>query len=214
VQYVFHPLAGFATLPKGQSLAFELNNIEVNRTPGSFLVQITEGSSDCQPPDCPVFSTYLTKFPNGWGQVSFWANPTNLPYQGNTTLNWAGSAGRNLHDRLPVEWAGGQRPSTGEAAARESGKVSRRAGSAVVARRHWNRVLARRITGVRWHCWRQCSLRDRYGRVESTSLPSASAHGQSLSPSLRTAVRVFVLSQSFPDNAMWLFLPAATGGTG
>jgi hypothetical protein len=90
VRYVFQPLAGFGTLPKGQSLAFVLNNIEVNRTPGSFLAQITEGSGNCQPPDCPTFSTFLTKFPNGWGQVSFWANPTNLPYQGSTTLNWAG----------------------------------------------------------------------------------------------------------------------------
>jgi YVTN family beta-propeller protein len=93
VQYIFRPQSGSATLPKGQSLAFVFNNIEVNRTPGTFAVQITEGSGSCQPPNCPVFITHLTKFPNAWGQVSFWVNPANIPYQGRTTLFWSGPQG-------------------------------------------------------------------------------------------------------------------------
>jgi YVTN family beta-propeller protein len=57
------------------------------------MVQITEGTENCAPPNCPVYVDYLTKFPNAWGQVAFWANPANLPYQGNTTLFWSGPQG-------------------------------------------------------------------------------------------------------------------------
>jgi DNA-binding beta-propeller fold protein YncE len=93
VQFVFQPQAGHSVLPKGQSLPFVFNNIEVNRTPGTFAVAITEGSGNCVPPDCPVYPTHITKFPNGWGQVSFWVSPANIPYQGNTTLFWSGPQG-------------------------------------------------------------------------------------------------------------------------
>jgi YVTN family beta-propeller protein len=93
VQFVFHPMSGHATLPKGQSLRFVFNNIEVNRTPGTFALAITEGTGNCVPPDCPVYTTHITKFPNGWGQVSFWVSPANIPYQGSTTLFWSGPQG-------------------------------------------------------------------------------------------------------------------------
>jgi DNA-binding beta-propeller fold protein YncE len=93
VIYAFHPVSGHATMPKGQSLAFVFNNIEVNRKAGSCQVEITEGSGNCTPPNCPVYRTSLTKFPPGWGQVAFWASPANIPYQGNTTLRWSGPQG-------------------------------------------------------------------------------------------------------------------------
>src|ERR1700722_10503714 len=90
VIYTFRPLPGHGTLPKGKSLAFVFNNIEVNRTAGSCQVEITEGSGNCAPPNCPVYRKSLTKFPPAWGQVAFWASPANIPYQGNTTLQWSG----------------------------------------------------------------------------------------------------------------------------
>jgi len=93
VQYVFHPLEGFGTLPKRESLAFVLNNIEVNRRFGSFRVEITEGSGHCEEEDCPKVGKYLSKWPNGTGRIKFHAHPTNLPYQGSTTLDWDGPSG-------------------------------------------------------------------------------------------------------------------------
>jgi YVTN family beta-propeller protein len=91
--YVFHPRSGHAVLAKGQSLWFVFNNIEVNRKEGTFTVELTEGAGNCVPPHCPQAFPRVSKFPNGWGQVSFWANPANIPYQGNTTLFWSGPQG-------------------------------------------------------------------------------------------------------------------------
>lgn len=93
VQFTFYPQPGHATLPNGASLVFTLKNIEVNRTVGTFALQITEGSGDCVEPDCPIYTTSISKFPNTWGQVSFSAKPANIPYQGNTVLRWSGPQG-------------------------------------------------------------------------------------------------------------------------
>src|ERR1041384_300296 len=93
VQYLFYPVAGQQTVAAGQSLTFIFNNVAVNRTPGTCELIVTEGSNDCQPPACPTANLYLTKFPNGWGQVSFWADPNIIACDASTTLYWSGPAG-------------------------------------------------------------------------------------------------------------------------
>jgi YVTN family beta-propeller protein len=92
VRYLFQPESGYATLPAGYSLTFSFFNIPVNRTPGTFLSEITEGIGGCGG-DCPSVTIPLTKFPSGWGSVTFWAEPANIAYEGNTTLKWRGPQG-------------------------------------------------------------------------------------------------------------------------
>lgn len=95
------PAGVFAFVPNGgsakvgaQSLVFTFNGIYVNRSPGYVQgLQVAEGSNGCQPPDCPTQSLELTKFPAGWGAVSFWVNPANIPAGQDTTLNWQGPQG-------------------------------------------------------------------------------------------------------------------------
>lgn len=94
VQYTFQP-TGDGTVGSQQSLSFVFNNVEVNRTPGGPCeVVITEGSNNCQPPSaCPTKTIELTKFPPGWGTVSFGAEPDMIPPDGSTTLTWGGPGG-------------------------------------------------------------------------------------------------------------------------
>jgi YVTN family beta-propeller protein len=92
VRYLFQPEPGYATLPSGYSLMVSFFNIPVNRQPGTFLSEITEGTGDCGG-DCPSITIPFTKFPSGWGSVAFWAEPANVAYQGNTTLKWRGPQG-------------------------------------------------------------------------------------------------------------------------
>lgn len=92
VTYTFQPSAGQASVG-GDGLSFVFDNIQINRQTGTVLVQVTEGSNGCSPPNCPTAQMYVTKFPNGWGQVSFWANPANINEGGNVTLNWEGPQG-------------------------------------------------------------------------------------------------------------------------
>jgi DNA-binding beta-propeller fold protein YncE len=92
VQYDFQP-TGDGTVASQQSLSFTFNNVEVNRTPGTCEVVVTEGSNDCQPPVCPTKTIDVAKFPAGWGTVAFWAEPDMIPSDGSTTLKWAGPGG-------------------------------------------------------------------------------------------------------------------------
>jgi hypothetical protein len=94
VQYLFYPAKGEGSV-KGAGLSFIFNNVELNSQPGTVEVQVMEGSGDCMPPDCPTQSLYITKFPNGWGEVQLWTNPDPpvVPPDGSVTLNWAGPAG-------------------------------------------------------------------------------------------------------------------------
>jgi DNA-binding beta-propeller fold protein YncE len=92
VQYTFQPI-GDGTVGNQQALTFTFNNVALNRTPGTCEVVVMEGSNDCQPPACPTADLYVTKFPNGWGQVSFWVEPAVVSPGGGTTLNWTGPAG-------------------------------------------------------------------------------------------------------------------------
>jgi hypothetical protein len=92
VQYTFQP-TGDGTVGSQQSLVFTFNSVTINQQPGTCEVVVMEGSNNCQPPACPTDTLYLTKFPNGWGTVSFWADPPIVPAGSGTTLNWSGPAG-------------------------------------------------------------------------------------------------------------------------
>lgn len=92
IKYIFYPSAGQGTVTD-EGLSFVFNNIQVNSQPGTVEVQVVEGSNDCQPPDCPTQALFITKFPSGWGTVSFWVDPTDIPQGGTTTLHWAGPEG-------------------------------------------------------------------------------------------------------------------------
>jgi len=98
VQYSFLPQAGYGTLGANQSLNFILNKIQVNGQTGVVEIDVTEGSGNCVPPNCPVQKLSLTKFPNGWGEVSFWTTqpPSTNPIApiisagSSIALNWSG----------------------------------------------------------------------------------------------------------------------------
>ncbi|HEX9935754.1 MAG TPA: YncE family protein, partial [Longimicrobium sp.] len=91
--WTFLPPHGGGTVPAGGSLAFSLNQVQVNRAPGASRVTVMEGSGGCSPPACPSVDLPLTKFPSGWGNVSFWATPVMVPQGGGPTLGWSGPPG-------------------------------------------------------------------------------------------------------------------------
>ena len=91
VQYVFDPLPGFVV--GGAGLSFEFQRVEINEQPGTCEIVVMEGSNDCQPPDCPTVDLYLTKFPAGWGTISFALDPPVANYDDPVTLYWSGPAG-------------------------------------------------------------------------------------------------------------------------
>jgi hypothetical protein len=88
IEYTFGPKAGAAKVG-GDALIFAFN-VEVNSRPGTVKIEVTEGSSNCVPPDCPTQDIYLTKFPDTWGDVLFWADPPVVDIGGGPTLRWAG----------------------------------------------------------------------------------------------------------------------------
>jgi hypothetical protein len=91
VQYTYLPQPGYGTVKAGQSLDFVFNNIQVNSQTGTVEIDVTEGSNNCTPGvDCPVQKLFVTKFPNGWGNVSFWADPADIPADGDTAIYWNG----------------------------------------------------------------------------------------------------------------------------
>ncbi len=94
IQYFYLPQQGYGTLKAGQSLNFVFNNIQVNGNTGTVEIDVTEGSNNCTPDvDCPVQKLFVTKFPNGWGQVSFWVDQPDIPAGGSDTLHWSGPSG-------------------------------------------------------------------------------------------------------------------------
>jgi DNA-binding beta-propeller fold protein YncE len=90
--WTFLPPQGGGVIPADGSLAFSLNQVQVNRVPGASQVTVMEGSGGCSPPACPTQALAVTKFPNGWGTVSFWASPLAVPQGGGPTLGWSGPA--------------------------------------------------------------------------------------------------------------------------
>ena len=94
IQYNFQPAGGSGTVGSNEALMFIFNNIEINTQPGTVMVEVIEGMNDCDPQStCQTAEIAITKFPNGWGEVSFWLNPPIIPAGGTTTLNWSGPAG-------------------------------------------------------------------------------------------------------------------------
>ena len=87
VEYVFDPKEGQAQVGR-QGLAFIFNNIKINSQPGTCQISVAEGSAS----SVNRAQFYLTKFPNGWGQVSFWLDPADVPFGSSTTLRWSGPA--------------------------------------------------------------------------------------------------------------------------
>jgi hypothetical protein len=92
--FIFVPQGGSAQVG-GTSLVFTLTSVAMNRQTGTVEVNVTEGSGGCQAPNCPVQPLYVTKFPNGWGAVSYTAtpNPPIVPPGSGPTLRWSGPAG-------------------------------------------------------------------------------------------------------------------------
>ena len=93
IQYSFLPMEGYGTVCAGQSLNFIFNNIQINNQTGEVEIDVTEGSNNCTPPNCPVKELFITKFPSGWGQVSFWTGAPVIPSGSNATVNWSGPSG-------------------------------------------------------------------------------------------------------------------------
>jgi hypothetical protein len=94
VKYIFYPESGQGVV-KGDGLNFIFNNVQINRETGTVQVDVMEGSNNCTPPACPVQSLYITKFPSGWGEVSYWSVPVPPIVQpgGGLALHWAGPLG-------------------------------------------------------------------------------------------------------------------------
>jgi hypothetical protein len=93
VQYQFIPAQGSGSLANNASLNFVFSKVQINWETGTVEVAVTEGSGGCVPPDCPVQKLFITKFPHGWGEVSFGADPVTVLPGGNTTLYWNGPSG-------------------------------------------------------------------------------------------------------------------------
>jgi hypothetical protein len=90
IKYLFSPDKGQGDV-KEDGLSFVFNKVQVNSTTGTIEVVITEGSNDCDPNStCPTAQLYLTKFPNTWGEVLFWADPPVVNTGDGPTLRWAG----------------------------------------------------------------------------------------------------------------------------
>jgi microcystin-dependent protein len=86
--YDFTPTAGHKDVTD-QGLNFIFNDVAINQQSGSCLIEITEVISDTED-----YQTTLsvTKFPYGWGEVTFGVNPANIQAGQDTTLDWAGPA--------------------------------------------------------------------------------------------------------------------------
>lgn len=77
------------------SVSFVLTGVKVNSQPGPVRgLKVAEGSGGCIPPDCPIadLDGWITKWPSGWGTVSFWVEPPDVDAGQPTTLNWSGPA--------------------------------------------------------------------------------------------------------------------------
>jgi YVTN family beta-propeller protein len=90
--YAFTPPDAYPGLDKNKSLVFVFNNVQVNSTPGNVEITITEyGDEDGD--QGAIKALEVTKFPHGWGQVTFWADPEIVEETKGTTLHWSGPAG-------------------------------------------------------------------------------------------------------------------------
>ena len=101
--YAFVPDTGTVSVTS-QPLTFVLEAVPVNRAPGPVAgLKVVEGSNGCRPPNCPTAPLALTKFPDGWGTVEFWASDPDVDFGQSTTLNWSGPEGATYE----IEYATG-----------------------------------------------------------------------------------------------------------
>ncbi|HEX8074272.1 MAG TPA: hypothetical protein VF545_04765 [Thermoleophilaceae bacterium] len=99
--YAFVPVGppGTTVSVGSQALMFGLEAVPVNRAPGPVAgLQVIEGT-----PGMPSVQLPLTKFPNGWGSVDFWACRPDIRAGQSTTLHWSGPAGATY----TIEYAAG-----------------------------------------------------------------------------------------------------------
>ena len=121
-KFVFHPNTGHGAVGS-EGLKFVFNTVEINRQTGTVAVEIMEGSNNCTPPDCPTKTLDLTKFPNGWGKVSFWTHKPNIQYDNSTTLHWKGPQGATYTIEYYTQQTGVVTvPSTGQPPLSNSGE--------------------------------------------------------------------------------------------
>ena len=83
--FVFTPKSGETTIvPAYGSLVFRLTDIIVT-SKGIAKISVMEGTTDD-----PTIDFSVSKFPSGWGKISFSALPPNLVNSGDVNLNWNG----------------------------------------------------------------------------------------------------------------------------
>ncbi|HEX9937119.1 MAG TPA: hypothetical protein VGB15_08345, partial [Longimicrobium sp.] len=92
IVYTFLP-GGAVTLAVGDSLAFALNQVEVNQAAGTATLTVTQGSGGCAPADCPTEALLVTKFPAGWGIVEFSAVDPDVNPGEDASVQWSGPPG-------------------------------------------------------------------------------------------------------------------------
>lgn len=88
IEYPFEPQPGQGVIGEN-GLAFVLTNIATNTKPGPCQITVKEGTPGNPTEQFPPIS----KFPPGWGQVSFAADPLQVAYQAGPTLSWSGPTG-------------------------------------------------------------------------------------------------------------------------
>ena len=82
-----------------------------------------EGSNNCTPPNCPTKTLDLTKFPNGWGEVLFWAYPyPPIMSDKKLTLYWSGPEGATYTIRYSIDGQPVKVPHTGKPPLANSGQ--------------------------------------------------------------------------------------------
>jgi DNA-binding beta-propeller fold protein YncE len=90
--FVFIPKSGDSiTIPAYGSLIFRLEDINIS-SDGAAEITITEGSNNE-----PIKNFSVSKFPSGWGKISFSALPPNQVNSVNVTLSWNGPDKANYH---------------------------------------------------------------------------------------------------------------------
>ena len=97
VRYIFLPENSPAEIGSA-ALQFIFGDVPVNDQIGTAEIDLTEVSTKCIQPNCPVQPLDVTKLGPGWGEVSFSAKPTIVTIGRSTTLSWDGSRGRDLRD--------------------------------------------------------------------------------------------------------------------
>lgn len=92
IRYIFQPGSDPVTLPNNSSVRIYLNNVQTNTVPGVTEITALEISAAGPADSAPQTVFKVTKYPNGWGQISFWANPPLINAGQSSVIYWAGPA--------------------------------------------------------------------------------------------------------------------------